>query len=89
MTEKLHRSLDRRIETDQSRLAQLSRMLHSLSPLPTMARGFAIVKDAQNNVQTSVKQLSKGEQIRAQFTDGTLEATITEITNETIGESSS
>ena len=58
-----------------SRVAEKAVQLEALSPLKTLSRGYSLVyKD--NNLVKSVKQLSSGEQINIQLSDGTVLATI-------------
>lgn len=67
------------LETQRQRLSGLTRMLHSVSPLPTMARGFAVVKDSHNRVTTSVTQLQPGDQTVTYLNDGSLLSEVKEI----------
>ena len=51
--------------------------MEALSPLATLARGYAIVQDAGGGVVERVKALLAGQQVRLQFQDGTATAEIT------------
>lgn len=56
-------------------VAEKAIQLEALSPLKTLSRGYSLVyKD--NNLLKSVKQLSSGDRINVQFSDGTAIATI-------------
>ena len=58
-----------------SRVAEKAVQLDALSPLKTLSRGYSLVyKD--NSLIKSVKQLSSGEQVNIQLSDGIMLATI-------------
>ena len=59
-----------------TRLAVLSGRLHTVSPLSTLARGYAIVQDAAGNVVRSTLQVQPGDPITARVADGLLNAKI-------------
>jgi len=69
----------RRMETHTQQLAGLSRMLHSVSPLPTVARGFAVVRNAAGDVIASVQDVNLGATTRTYLQDGSLVSTVEEI----------
>ena len=55
----------------RQKLGELARTLNALSPLPTLARGYAIVTDAATGAAvTSVKGVSAGDKLRTQLVDG-------------------
>jgi exodeoxyribonuclease VII large subunit len=64
------------------RLALLGRALHSVSPLATLDRGYAIVKDAQGKVLTEAAGTKSGDEIRAQLSKGELVANVTKVVEE-------
>ena len=53
-----------------------SAKLEAVSPLATLARGYAIVRNQNGMVRSSVGELSIGDQIEIQLQDGTAEAEI-------------
>ncbi|SES67384.1 exodeoxyribonuclease VII large subunit [Thalassotalea agarivorans] len=57
----------------------LAEQLHMVSPLATIARGYGVVRDNQQNIVNSTSQVSKGEEIAVQLKDGELFAQVTEI----------
>lgn len=62
------------------RLAVLGRGLHSVSPLATLERGYAIVKREDNGtVLVTATSINKGEDIRAHLAHGELIATVKEV----------
>ncbi len=64
----------------EHRLQLAMRALHSVSPLATLDRGYAVVMDAHNGkALTDAGTISKGSSIRARLSKGELLATVTEI----------
>ena len=61
------------------RVALLGRALHSVSPLATLDRGYAIVKDAQGTVLTEAATAKIGDEIRARLSKGELVANVTKV----------
>lgn len=66
---------------------QLVRMLHNLSPLPTLARGYAVVRDEHGTVVSSVKHLAVAQLITSTLHDGTLEVRIDSISDKRLQDS--
>src|SRR5579885_2409536 len=59
------------------RLRGASLRLHSLSPLLTIARGYAVVRRESNQqVATRVEQVQPGDELSIQVTDGQISATV-------------
>ena len=68
------RGLQRRHE----RLQALARAMHSLSPLGTLARGYAILRDeASGRLVRSVDDASPGRRLRARVVDGEFQVQVT------------
>ncbi len=61
------------------RLADTTRMLQGLSPLPTLARGYALVTDAQGDVVSSTAGLAAQQTLTTYFTDGAVQSRIEQI----------
>lgn len=86
--ERLQQQLDGTIETLQGEIqhrlvVQTERMkgmalrLHSLSPLLTMARGFAVVRRvADQRIVTSIQQVQPGDRLDIQVVDGRISARV-------------
>ncbi len=86
--ERLHQRLDdttallqTRIEHHLSlrgeRLSGASLGLHSLSPLLTIARGYAVVRrTADQHIVTSIQHVQPGDELTIQVTDGQIQATV-------------
>lgn len=54
----------------QQHLNQLAQRMHAVSPLATLARGYAIVSDGQQNIVRSADQLEAGQLIETQLHQG-------------------
>lgn len=62
-----------RLETRQRHLAELSRALDAVSPLATLARGYAIVTDLKTGqILTAAHRTSPGSQVQARLAEGKL-----------------
>ena len=60
----------------RARLGGLSGKLHALGPEPTLARGYAIVRDTRGRVVHSITQVAPGQRVSAQVHDGQIEAEV-------------
>ncbi|WP_115513192.1 MULTISPECIES: exodeoxyribonuclease VII large subunit [Xanthomonas] len=66
-------AMQRRLQHDQLRLRGLVRSLEAVSPLATVARGYAIVtRPADGSVVRSAADVAPGERLRAQLADGSI-----------------
>lgn len=65
-------ALQARLQLDQQRLAGLARALAAISPLATVARGYAILHHEDGHLVRSVNDAKPGDPIRAQLVDGEL-----------------
>jgi exodeoxyribonuclease VII large subunit len=71
VTERLQTQMDHLLSLHRERLRGVALQLHSLSPLLTIARGYAIVRRAENQeVITSIHQVREGEELNIQVQDG-------------------
>lgn len=75
----LQQALQRGMDRRHQRMGESSRMLNNLSPLPTLARGYAVLRDEQGGVISDASALRPGQQIAAQLRDGRLTAVVTDI----------
>ncbi|GAC1631357.1 MAG: exodeoxyribonuclease VII large subunit [Ktedonobacteraceae bacterium] len=70
-TERLQMNMQHIISLRTERLRGVSLQLHSLSPLLTIARGYAVVRrDADQKIITSAQQVQPGEELTIQIQDG-------------------
>ncbi len=72
----LDRAITRQLERYQNRLALLETGLTAVSPLATLARGYAIVRDENGRVVRSVRDVAVDDALSVQLVDGELGATI-------------
>jgi exodeoxyribonuclease VII large subunit len=74
-TERLQTNMQHIISLRAERLRGVALQLHSLSPLLTIARGYAVVRrDTDQKVISSVQQIQPGEQLTIQVQDGHIQA---------------
>lgn len=63
----------------KSHLKQLSHHLFALNPLLPLSKGYALIKNKEEKVYSSAKDLVKEEKVSLIFSDGSAQAIITEI----------
>src|SRR5579884_4214421 len=77
VTERLQTQMTHLLSLHRERLRGLALQLHSLSPLLTIARGYAIVRRTENQeVITSIHQVREGEDLHIQVQDGHIPAQV-------------
>ena len=65
------------VENRRGKLAQLARTLNAVSPLETIARGYAIASDPKTGeLISSVSQLEPGDRVTTRLTDGSFDSTV-------------
>ncbi|ALS94609.1 exodeoxyribonuclease [Xanthomonas oryzae] len=70
-------AMQRRLQHDQLQLRSIARSLEAVSPLATVARGYAIVTHpADGSVVRSAVEVAAGERLRAQLADGSIEVRV-------------
>jgi exodeoxyribonuclease VII large subunit len=74
---RLRHALQRRVEASRHRLNLAQQKLDAVSPLATLARGFAVITRADGSVITDAGSVTLGEEIRALVHRGSLRARIT------------
>ncbi len=60
-------------------IGRLSEKLNDLSPLNTVSRGYAIVKDKKGNIVKSTKNVAKGDFVEINLKDGVLDCNVRNI----------
>jgi exodeoxyribonuclease VII large subunit len=69
----------------RQRLQNLARTLSAVSPLPTLARGYAIVTNAESGTAiSSVKDVKPKQSLVTQLHDGQIHSAISKTTNKTL-----
>ncbi len=77
---RLHRARDVCLFRWQQRLALAAGKLQGLSPLATLARGYALVSRLpEQEPVTSAAQLSAGDEVRVRLRDGALTARVSDV----------
>jgi exodeoxyribonuclease VII large subunit len=78
----------KRIVPERQRLLQnFARTLNAVSPLPTLARGYAIVTDAQSGTAiSSVKEVKPKQALITQLRDGQVRSSAEEINDKTLSD---
>ncbi len=79
LAEKLSRKMKEKIEQNHKQVAIATQRLKGLSPMERLQAGYAFVTTSSNCVVKEIKQVSVGEQLQIEVTDGTLIATINQI----------
>ncbi|MGA9574651.1 MAG: exodeoxyribonuclease VII large subunit [Lysobacterales bacterium] len=76
----------KRIEPERRlKLQNLVRTLNAVSPLPTLARGYAIVTDAQSGTAiSSIKNVTAKQTLVTQLHDGQIHSTVGKTTGKTL-----
>jgi exodeoxyribonuclease VII large subunit len=74
---RLRHALQRRVEASGHRLRLAQQKLDTVSPLATLARGFAVVTRADGSVITDAGTVSVGDEIRARVERGSVRARVT------------
>jgi exodeoxyribonuclease VII large subunit len=73
---RLAQTMQRRVEDSERRLMHLAELLESYSTEQVLARGYAIVRDAENTPITSAKRMRPGEDIKLELSDGKVDAVV-------------
>ena len=77
----MSRSINLQLEQRQKRVNQSMHLLDAVSPLKTVGRGYAIIRDQQNNVVKTVDKVNTGDQLKGQLADGEILFAVTETNN--------
>ncbi len=79
LSDKLDSNMQVVIKDKNHNLSILCAKLQAISPLNTLARGYAIIQNDNGNVTSSVDNLNKNDTINISFVDGLAKATIEDI----------
>jgi exodeoxyribonuclease VII large subunit len=73
LAQRLRRAMERRLVDNRTKWSQLARDLHTLSPLNTLNRGYAIVsREEDGRIIHSSSEVEQGERISARLSQGRL-----------------
>ncbi|MGD8176874.1 exodeoxyribonuclease VII large subunit [Marinimicrobium sp. ARAG 43.8] len=70
LDERMQRQMQHTLQQKRQRFAEASRLLHSVSPLSTLERGYAIVHTESGDVVRDEAQLNTGDRIRTRVAHG-------------------
>ena len=82
LAQQLQRAMHHRLDSYQQRLKANSLALHTLSPLQTLSRGYAITKDQQGHIIRSSDDVQVGDQVSTQLGYGQLNCTVDAVNND-------
>jgi exodeoxyribonuclease VII large subunit len=78
ISKRIVRAQKDKLESSQVRLANLSKVMNSVSPLATLSRGYSI-SFAEKDIVKSVKQLNTEQILTTRFHDGEITSKITSL----------
>jgi len=78
----LEDGVNRQLQSQASAIAMLARMLDGMSPLHTLGRGYAFLRDDSGSLVTHTEHALVGTTMTAQLQDGTISATVKEVTKQ-------
>ncbi len=76
VADRLHRAVKRQLQHKRELVAHTGQLLHSVSPLGVLERGYAIVRDDQQRVIRDASQVRSGQRIHAKLAQGEVTATV-------------
>ena len=71
-------NIENKIEKESMNLRNLGSLLHNLSPLKTLDRGYSII-NKDDVVVNSVLKISENDEIEVILSDGSLDCTVNKI----------
>lgn len=77
---RLHAGIKARQEKETSNLRRHMALLHAVSPLQTLSRGYAIAKTSEGGVVRSVSSLTPGQSLQLLLRDGEAGCRVEEVT---------
>ena len=78
LSERLTDVAQKTIDTNKIKFSRLAGKLDALSPLKVISRGYALVS-SDSGIVKSVKNINKGDSVKVELSDGSFNATVTEI----------
>ncbi len=74
---RLETAVSRRLEQSRNRLAVMQASINAVSPLATLSRGYAIVRDGNGRVVRSTSNVTTADSLSVQVVDGTFNVQVT------------
>ena len=81
----LGRAITQQQHRRQDKLNQAMHLLDTVSPLKTLGRGYAVIRNQEGAVVNSVDTVSKGDSLRSQMADGELLLQVTDKNTNRLG----
>lgn len=81
--DKINSRVEQNLETSKEKLSKKAALLHNLSPLATISRGYSIV-EKNNKVINSIEEVNVNEDINVTLKDGSLECSINKINSKEV-----
>lgn len=79
---RLQQAMRAQLQRHRQHIAHLSQRLHTVSPLATLDRGYAIASSGEQPVLQSVKKIQLGDTIQVRLNQGKLDCQVTHIHQE-------
>ncbi len=76
---RLQRSMRGHVSSRREALHSLATQLEQVSPLATLARGYAVVHDENGRLIRAAGELQRGDQLTARFAQGSADLTVTTV----------
>ena len=80
----LMRSMQQQLANKQTKTDQAMHLLDTVSPLSTLGRGYAIIRDQHNAVIKTVKEVNAGDQLTSQLADGEIVVSVNTTNTKTL-----
>ena len=80
----LMRSIQQQLANKQTKTNQAMHLLDTVSPLSTLGRGYAIIRNQDNAVIKTVKEVGTGDQLTGQLADGEIVVSVSATTTKTL-----
>ena len=85
LVKELGKAISQKQERLQLKLAQSMHLLDTVSPLKTLGRGYAVIRNSDGQVVNSVAKVSQDDCLTGQLADGELLLKLTDKNNKTLG----
>ena len=85
LAKELGKAISQKQERLQLKLAQSIHLLDTVSPLKTLGRGYAVIRNSDGKVVNSVAKVSQDDCLTGQLADGELLLKLTDKNNKTLG----
>ena len=79
LNNRLSSAQNRSVEQKKQRFIRLTSKLDAMSPLKVLTRGYSIAMTGDEQVLTSVKQVSPGDEVKLSLQDGVIAANVNEV----------